>query len=64
MGQHEAGKHSKAGKARAAKQPRVPKSSKTNPKKGQTGGGVYHSNNAKGPGLLGGLLGGLFGKKK
>jgi hypothetical protein len=27
-GQHEAGKHSKAGKARAAKQPRVPKTSK------------------------------------
>lgn len=27
-GQHEAGKHSKAGKAREAKQPRVPKSKK------------------------------------
>lgn len=36
-GQHEAGKHTKAGQARAAKQPRVPKSKK----KGSTAGTVY-----------------------
>lgn len=53
MGQHEAGKHSKAGKKQAAEQPRQPKSSK----KGQTAGGVYHSRKP-------GLLGRLFGKKK
>ena len=48
MGQHEAGKHSKAGKKRAEAQPRQPKSTKTNPKKGQTAGGVYESKNSKG----------------
>ena len=48
MGQHEAGKHSAAGKKRAAAQPRQPKSTKTNPKKGQTGGGVYESKQGKG----------------
>lgn len=48
MGQHEAGKHSKAGKKRAAEQPRQPKSSKTDPKKGQTSGGVYESQQGKG----------------
>lgn len=58
MGQHRAGKHSAAGKKRAEAQPREPKSSKTNPKLGQTGGGVYESKASKPS-----LLGRLFGKK-
>lgn len=48
MGQHESGKHSEAGKKRAAAQPRQPKSNLTNPKKGQTSGGVYESKQGKG----------------
>lgn len=55
MGQHEAGKHSKAGKAKATAQPRVPKGK---PKKAASG--VYHSQNAQG----GGFLAKLFKRKK
>lgn len=56
MGQHEPGKHSKKGKARAAAQPRVPKSSR----KGTTAGGIYDSGNAK---KTGGLIAKFFKKK-
>jgi hypothetical protein len=48
MGQHEAGKHSKAGKKRAAAQPRQAKSNLTDPKRGQTSGGLYQSKQGKG----------------
>lgn len=56
MGQHEPGKHSKAGKKRAAEQPRVPKGRK----KGTTAGGIYDSGNAKN---TGGLIAKFFKKK-
>jgi hypothetical protein len=56
-GQHRAGKHSAAGKKRAAEQPREPKSNLVNPKKGSTSHGVYSSDSGKG------LIGRLFGRK-
>jgi hypothetical protein len=56
MGQHEAGKHSKAGKAKAAAQPRVPKSKKK--ATGGAAGTVY------GGGKKPGILGAIFGKRK
>lgn len=52
MGQHEAGKHSKAGKAKAAAQPRVPKSKKVQPAK--PAGTVY---GGKKKGIISRLLG-------
>lgn len=50
MGQHEAGKHSKAGKAKASESPRVRKSKKaTGSKTTTTGTGrVYESKQGKG----------------
>jgi hypothetical protein len=50
MGQHEAGKHSKAGKAKAAAQPRVPKSKTGKGSKTTTTGTgkVYQSKQGKG----------------
>jgi hypothetical protein len=50
MGQHEAGKHSKAGKAKAADNPRVRKGKKgTGSKTTTTGtGNVYQSKQGKG----------------
>ena len=45
-GQHEAGKHSKAGKARAAAQPRKPKSTKK--AQGGQAGTVYGGGKPKG----------------
>lgn len=53
MGQHEAGKHSKGGKAKAAAQPRVPKAKKAQPAK--PAGTVYGGGKR-------GILGRLFGK--
>lgn len=47
-GQHRAGKHTAKAQAKAKENPRHPKSTKTNPKKGQTGGGVYESKQGKG----------------
>jgi len=58
MGQHEAGKHSAAGKKRAAEQPRMPKSSKatkTSKTAAARSGQVYAKES--------GILGKLFGKK-
>jgi hypothetical protein len=54
MGQHEAGKHSKAGKAKAAAQPRMPKAKKA--AKVPPAGTVYGGGKK-------GILGRLFGKK-
>jgi hypothetical protein len=57
MGQHEAGKHSKAGKARSAANPRMPKKAAKVELPTQPKGQVYK---AKGPGFVARLL----GKKK
>lgn len=56
-GQHEAGKHSRAGKKRAEANPRVPKNPK-NAKNAKTSGTVYQGSSAKPS-----IIGRLFGKK-